>query len=166
MPYTAKLLVVGPPDGPQGQVVASISEVKVRSSARTASGEGTVPMDFGRVRISADLDLQLFGFERDRIGAVAEAVAPGVVGAILIAEDNDRHDPHYASAALDELATRGIPTVIALDGRSSDPGPVQAVLGAGDIPVIPYFTLDRATVKSMVVSALEAAVAAAEGSAA
>lgn len=167
MAATTKLLVVGPPEGPQGRFVSAISEVKVRSSARTATGEGTVPMDFGRVRIGVDLDLQLFGFDRDRVSVVADAVAPGIVGAVLLVGGEDTSDPHFASNALDELASRGVPVVLAIDGGESELAAVKNALNASsDMPVIPYANLDRDTVKSIVVAALGAAVSKAEGSAA
>lgn len=166
MQGAAKVLVVGPPDGPQGQFVSAISEVKVRSSARTASGEGTVPMDFGRVRLGIDLDLQLFGFDRDRVPIVADAVAPGVVGAVVIVGEDDKKDPHFASSALDELAARGIPAILAIDIKE-DPVAIRRALSASaSTPIVPYTKLNKASVKSVVVAVLEAAVQAAEGSAA
>lgn len=167
MVVSAKILVIGPPDGPQGQFVSSISEVKVRSSARTTSGDATVPMDFGRVRLAIDLDLQLFGFDRDRVSVVSEAVAPGVFGAVLLVGKQDEDDPHFAASALDELAGRGIPVVLAIDGLGSDPARViKALNNSAKTPAIHYTTLDKETVKTILVSVLEAAKSAAEGSAA
>lgn len=167
MMTAAKLLVIGPPDGPQGQFVSAISEVKVRSSARTTSGQETVPMDFGRVRLGIDLDLQLFGFERDRVSLVSDAVSPGIVGAVMIVGPGDFEDPHFAAQALDELAARGIPAVVAVDALAADPGSVKAALNGSDqTPIVHYKMLDKESVKSIVVAALEAAMQAAEGSAA
>lgn len=163
----AKILVIGPPDGPQGQFVLSISEVKVRSSARTTSGEDTVPMDFGRVRIGVDLDLQLFGFDRESIGLVADAVAPGIVGAVVLAGQDDEQDPYYTLAALDELSARGIPAVIALDALAAGSPKLSVELGTDKgLQVVPYRTLDKETVKALLLGLLEIAVLASEGSAA
>jgi signal recognition particle receptor subunit beta len=163
----AKILVIGPPEGPQSQFVSSICEVKVRSSARTTSGEDTVPMDFGRVRIGIDLDLQLFGFDRDRIGLVADAVAPGIVGAVVLSAQQDEEDPFYTLAALDELASRGITAVVAVDALATrSPKLSEELGGAARTQVVPYATLDKETVKSILLGVLEAAVLASEGSAA
>lgn len=168
MDTTAKILVLGPPEGPQGQFVSAVSEVKVRSSTRTtASGEGTVPMDFGRVRLGIDLDLQLFGFDRDRAGIVADAVAPGVLGAVILVSREDVEDPHFASTALDELSVRAIPSIVAIDDHLTEPAKVSEALRLSPgAPVATYATLDKETVKTILVQVLEAAMLISEGSAA
>lgn len=166
MTATAKMLVVGPPDGDQGALVSAISEVKVRSSARNPSGESFVPMDFGRVKISIDLDLQLFGFERDQVGVVTDAISPGIVGALLLIERQDLTDPHYAVQALIDLAERGIVTLIAVPADLHPGDVVEHLQVPPDVVVAPLPQVDRVSVKSLIVSLLEAAMAAAEGSAA
>lgn len=165
MSGAVKLLVVGPPDGPQGRFVSAISEVKVRSSARTPS-EATVPMDFGRLRLGIGLDLQLFGFERDRVSVVADAVSPGIIGAVVLLGEPDKTDPHFASAALDELSARGIPSVLAIDAEEDAGVLKQALSVASTAQIVPYKKLDKDSVKSVVVAVLEVAVQVAEGSAA
>ena len=166
MSGTAKVLVLGPPDGAQGAFVGTISQVKVRSSART-SGDGVIPMHFGRVRIEADLDLQIFGAERDQAAPVLDAISSGLVGAIILCDSNDIQDPHYAATALDELAQRGIPSVVVATGEEPDTEMVGRALNlSGNTPVIAHGLIDRDAVKSSIVSVLETALQLAEGSAA
>lgn len=167
MSESAKLLILGPPDGPHGAFVSSVSEVKIRSSARTPTGSavGFVPMDFGRVRIAIDLDLQLFGFERDQAGTVSDAVAPGIVGAILLIDEQDGVDPHYAARALDELSQRGIVTVIGITGAGIDSRNLLETLGAPDAKVVPVLDTERQTVKEAIVTVLEAALESEESAA-
>lgn len=161
---SAKLLVLGPPDGPQGEFVSAISEVKIRSSARTpsASPDDYVPMDFGRVQIAIDLDLQLFGFERDQISVVAAAVSPGIVGAILLVDEEDEIDPMFASRALDQLAALGVPTVLGLISANPNVEKLLASLGAEDLKTSSLPLIHRDLVKNAIVSVLEAALAAEE----
>lgn len=163
MSDTAKLLVLGPPAGPQSTFVSSISEVRVKSSTHNPSGQGFVPMDFGRVRLDSELDLQLFGFDRDQITTVADAVSPGIVGAVVFVTDPE--DPHYALAAMDELGRRRIPFVIAA-GEGVDDQALARSLAVDPSSVIPAGPLDREAVKAVVVRVLEEAMAVAEGSAA
>lgn len=167
MSTTAKLLVLGPPDGAQGAFVSAVSEVKVRSSARTptATGEGYVPMDFGRVRIALDLDLQLFGFERDQVGVVADAITPGIVGAVLLVDESDAEDPHYAAGALEQLAERGIPAIIGATGSTLDPIKMPDLLEAPDIRGVSLSEMDRGSVKQAILTVLEVALAAEESAA-
>ncbi|MGH9195736.1 MAG: hypothetical protein ACRD1T_08360 [Acidimicrobiia bacterium] len=167
MAESAKLLVLGPPDGGHSSFVSSVSEVKIRSSARTPTGsaEGFVPMDFGRVRIAIDLDLQLFGFERDQAAKVVDAVSPGIVGAILLVDQHDSVDPHYAARALDELSQRGIVTVLGVTEAGIDSGALARSLGAPESRVIFVLDTERETVKQAVLAVLEAALQAEESAA-
>src|SRR5918999_323702 len=109
---SAKLLVPGPPQGDQAAIVAAISEVKIQSSARKPTGSGFVPMDFGRLKVGGNLDLQLFGFDRDQVKVVGEAIAPGIVGALAVVNATDMLDPSAALASLAALDSIGATTVV------------------------------------------------------
>ena len=165
MSGTAKVLVLGPPDGAQGAFVGTISQVKVRSSARTA-GDGVIPMHFGRVKIEADLDLQIFGAERDQAVPVLDAISSGLVGAIILCDGDDVQDPHYAASALDELNQRGIPSLVVATGDEPDAQKVGNALNLSESSVVVHGLIDREAVKASLVSVLETALQAAQGSAA
>ncbi|MCA1839196.1 MAG: hypothetical protein ABR507_12690 [Actinomycetota bacterium] len=165
MTNTAKVLVLGPPDGPQGAFVGTVSQVKVRSSART-TGDGVIPMHFGRVRLESDLDLQIFGAERDQAAPVLDAIASGLVGAIVLFDEAERSDPHYAALALDELSQRGVPWIVVVWGDQPDPSVAADALNlTGVAPVVVYGQIDKESVKSSIVSVLETALVATEGAA-
>ena len=154
---SAKLLVPGPPDGDQSRIVSAISEVKIQSSARNPTGAGYVPMDFGRLKVGDDLDLQLFGFERDQVAVVTDAVAPGVVGALAVINAHDVLDPAEAVSALYGLASFGLTTVVV------GPSDFETSLLAGklNVPeshVFQYSQVDRKVVKAMILKVLDAAL--------
>ncbi len=166
MPTPAKLLIIGSPDGEHSRFVSAISEVKVKSSARKASGEGTVPMDFGRVRVDDEIDLQIFGVARDSVATIADAVSPGIIGAVLILGTDTVDDPHFSRQALDDLTERGLITVIATSRPSEDPGAVLAALGLPtNIAVVDLSVIDKQAAKQAILMLLEAALQAAESAA-
>lgn len=160
---SAKVLVLGGPGGAQGDFVAAISEVKVRSSTRSPKGEGFVPMDFGRLKLEDDLDLQVFGVERDRVEAILDSISPGIVGAIVLVDRRDLDDPHYSVTALEELSDKGIPALIA----TTDDTEAEALerLTNGNIS-ISLNMIDRTSAKSAIVTLLESVLESVEGSAA
>jgi signal recognition particle receptor subunit beta len=162
---TAKILVLGPPEGGQSDFVSAISEVKVRSSARTPTEGEFVPMDFGRVKLETEADLQLFGFARDHLDLVAEAISPGIVGAVFLASPGDIQEPHTARESIAALHLRGIPSMVAAP-PGADPRKLSEALDVPEMAVGSYDSLDRDAVKSMIVGVLELAVMAMEGSAA
>lgn len=163
---TAKVLVAGAPGGPQGRFVSAISEVKVRSSGRNPRAQGTVPMDFGRVKIAPDIDLQLFGLEREQVGVVADAVYPGVVGAVLLVDPKDEAGLSKTAQAINELSEREIPTVIATPDGTLSPAGLKRLGDHGKTPVVSCPTMERESVKKVLVALLEAAIEEATGSAA
>lgn len=160
----SKVLVLGPPDGLQDDFVTSISKVKVRSSARQASGEGVIPMLFGRVPLGDGLDLQLFGAERDQAPVVLDAISKGLIGAIVLVEPSDTIDPHYAASALDELASRSIPTVVLATGSDDIDAALRQALNLGEnLQALACHQVDREQVKRSLVAVLETALDLVEG---
>ena len=154
---SAKLLVPGPPQGDQAAIVAAISEVKIQSSARNPTGAGFVPMDFGRLKVGGDLDLQLFGFDRDQVQIVGEAVAPGIVGALAVVSANDMLDPSAALASLADLDSIGAPTVV-VGPSDFEPTLLADKMLVAESEVFQYDTIDRKVVKAMVLKVLEVAL--------
>lgn len=164
MNITPKILILGPPDGPQAKFVSEIAQIKVKSSARASSGNGFIPMQFGRVKLDNDADLQLFGAERDQTLSVIETISEGLVGAILLTDEYDLQDPHFASDALDELIGRRIPTIVGLTSKGITERDIEQGLGIPAGSVQSCIDLSREDIKLMLVAVLEAALRAAEGS--
>jgi hypothetical protein len=154
---SAKLLVPGPPQGDQSAIVAAISEVKIQSTARNPTGVGFVPLDFGRVKVGGDLDLQLFGFDRDQVHVVGEAVAPGIIGALSVINATDMLDASSALGALDALASIGTTTVV-VGPSDFEPSLVAEKLNVDESHVFQYGAVDRKVVKRMILKILEVAL--------
>lgn len=163
---SAKVLIIGGPGGRQGDFLNTISQVKIKSSAPARSGEGVIPMHFGRVQVGPDLDMQLFGADRDRVGEVIEAISPGIVGGIVLVDSTDTNDPHFTSEALDLMSQHGVPAVVVRTDPDVPSEGIERVLSLPAGSVGDCIGMEKEAVKQAVVSVLEAAVAMAEGSAA
>ena len=163
---SAKVLIVGGPGGRQGDFLNAISQVKIRSSAPSRSGEGVIPMHFGRVELGADLDMQFFGAERDRVSEIIEAISPGIVGGIILVDSADLEDPHFTSEALDLINHHGLPAIVVRTDPMVPTDGIESLLSLHAGSVGDCVDMDREAVKEIVVSLLQAAVAVAEGSAA
>lgn len=109
-------------------------------------------MDFGRLHIDETLDLQIFGVERDQVSAIVDAIAPGIVGAIVLADPSDVVDPHYTKEALDELGRRGISCIVA--SVNADTGRLSEALGSDD-PIILVKDITKDTAKDAILSLLQ-----------
>lgn len=165
MELSAKVLIVGGPSGKQGDFLNTISQVKIKSSAPSRSGDGVIPMHFGRVQLGPDLDLQLFGADRDRISEVIEAISPGVVGSIVLVDSADAGDPHLTAEALDQINHVGLPAVVVRTDDVAAEG-LEQVLSLPPGSISDCTQMDREDVKQVVLRLLESALQVVEGSAA
>jgi signal recognition particle receptor subunit beta len=160
MTTPVKVLVAGPEAGVQEEVISSISEVKIRSSARNPKNAQVVPMDLGRVKIGDEFDLQILGCLRDDVGVIEESVAPGILGAIVLMNAHDVLKPNDALSAVDALGDRELPTLVAA------PEDFEAQLLASQMRIEPtqlfqFPSINRNVVKHMLVRLIEVALDAA-----
>ncbi|HVE76242.1 MAG TPA: hypothetical protein VND22_05695 [Actinomycetota bacterium] len=157
MKKVPKVLVLGPAEGPQGEFVKVVSQVKVRSSAGT--GEGVVPMHFGRIRFSEGLDLQVYGADRERVEVVVEALRVGLIGGLVLFSAQDLESPEEFRSAVAHLRKSGIPLTAAAIGNSIDKQAATESLGLHGLRVLNLNSLDKETVKAALLTVLEGALA-------
>lgn len=163
---TAKVLILGPPEGSQGLFVSEIGQMKIRSTTRNPSSEEVIPMHFGKVRLAEGLDLQLFATERDRGRAVIDALSPGLLGSILLVDWKDVGDPHFVAETLDLLAQAGISCVVACDPSVKDAEALELALGLKPSSTIRLSSWDKDQIKNVLITLLESVIGGAQGSAA
>ncbi|SER23008.1 hypothetical protein SAMN04487983_101318 [Streptomyces sp. yr375] len=93
----------------------------------------TVALDFGRITISADLVLYLFGTPgQQRFWFMWNDLAVGALGAVVLI---DVRRPESSFAAIDFFERRGIPFVVAVNGfDGSHPYPTEEIRESLTLP--------------------------------
>src|SRR5512133_325374 len=94
---SVKIVVTGPFNAGKTTFIKAVSEISVLSTERrvsdgTAWGEGetTVAMDFGRITVSDDVVLYLFGTPgQERFSFMWETLSEGMLGFVLLVDAED-----------------------------------------------------------------------------
>lgn len=102
---SVKVVVTGPFNAGKTTFIKSVSEITVLSTERQVSGisgegrgETTVAMDFGRITVSDDVVLYLFGTPgQERFSFMWETLSEGMLGFVLLVDATD--DDSFADAA-------------------------------------------------------------------
>jgi hypothetical protein len=95
---SVKVVVTGPFNAGKTTFIKSVSEITVLSTEREVSevsgegsGETTVAMDFGRITVSDDIVLYLFGTPgQARFSFMWETLSEGMLGFVLLVDALDR----------------------------------------------------------------------------
>lgn len=126
----------------------------------------TVALDFGRITISPELVLYLFGTPgQDRFWFMWDELAEGAIGAVVLA-DTRRLETCFP--AVDFFERRGIPFVIGVncfDGREEyTPDEVRSALDIGArVPVLLADVRERSSCKELLITLAEHAITMASG---
>ncbi|MET0237479.1 MAG: ATP/GTP-binding protein [Kibdelosporangium sp.] len=173
IPNAVKILVAGGFGVGKTTMVAAVSEIAPLSTEEllTEAGVGvddlagienkrttTVALDFGRITISPELILYLFGTPgQGRFWFMWDELAYGCLGAVVLA-DTRRLDTCFP--AIDFFERRGVPFVIAVncfDGATAyDVNEVRDALDVGpDVPIALTDARDRASAKEVLITLVE-----------
>ncbi|MFJ3788668.1 ATP/GTP-binding protein [Kitasatospora hibisci] len=152
-----KIVVVGGFGVGKTTLVGSVSEIRPLTTEETMTQEGagvddlagverktstTVAMDFGRISISEELVLYVFGTPgQERFWFLWNGLFEGALGAVVLV---DTRRLEVSFEVIGRLEDRGVPFVVAVNAFPESPAhPVDELRAALDLtPEVPIITCD------------------------
>ena len=175
-PTAIKILIAGGFGVGKTTMVGAVSETRPLRTEEVLTAESigvddtsgveaktttTVAMDFGRITISDDLVLYLFGTPgQDRFWFVWDELALGAVGAVVLADTRRLAD---CFPSVDYFERQGIPFVVAVNffegSRNYELKEVQHALNLDpDVPVLLCDARERTSSKQVLIALIEHAM--------
>lgn len=165
---SVKVVVTGPFNAGKTTFIKSVSEITVLSTERQVSdtsgegsGETTVAMDFGRITVSDDVVLYLFGTPgQARFSFMWETLSEGMLGFVLLVDTTEPSTFEDARGMIEFFTERSdVPFVVAANKVGPDDvdmiREVRAQLELADkVPLLPVDARDRDSVKAVLLGLL------------
>ena len=167
---TVKMVISGAVNAGKTQFIRAISEIEVVSTEKRASddtknikdsGQTTVAMDFGRISISDDLVLHLFGTPgQKRFDFMWEILSEGMLGLIVLVDSTRPETFRETNRIVDFFtAQRDAPYVIAANKQDHEnawsPDELRLALRLSpEVKIVPCVATDRNMVKNVLLELL------------
>ncbi|MBA4370253.1 MAG: GTP-binding protein [Coriobacteriaceae bacterium] len=165
---SVKVVVTGPFNAGKTTFIKAVSEITVLSTERQVSdvagegsGETTVAMDFGRITISDDVVLYLFGTPgQERFSFMWETLSEGMLGFVLLVDATDGDSFEDAKSMIGFFTDMSdVPFVVAANKVAADDtatiASVRGQLGLADeVPLLPVDARDKDSVKAVLLGLL------------
>jgi hypothetical protein len=165
---SVKVVVTGPFNAGKTTFIKAVSEITVLSTERQisdvsgeGSGETTVAMDFGRITVSDDVVLYLFGTPgQERFSFMWETLSEGMLGFVLLV---DAEDPDTFPDAISMIRffrnMSDVPFVVAANKVPADDLETLRQTRASleldhEIPLLPVDARDKESVKAVLLGLL------------
>jgi len=172
IPVALKILIAGGFGVGKTTMVGSVSEIRPLQTEEVLTGadgyddtsgvEGkrttTVTMDFGRITITEDLQLYLFGTPgQDRFWFLWDELSQGALGAVVLADTRRLAD---CFPSIDYFEQRGTPFVVAVNcfdtERRFGPEAVSRALDLDtDVPVVQFDAREPHAARNVLIELVE-----------
>jgi len=171
IPVALKILIAGGFGAGKTTMVGSVSEIRPLQTEEVLTGaegaddtsgvEGkrttTVTMDFGRITITEDLQLYLFGTPgQDRFWFLWDELSQGALGAVVLADTRRLAD---CFPSIDYFEQRGTPFVVAVncfDDRRFGADAVSRALDLDpDVPVVEFDAREPVAARNVLIELVE-----------
>ena len=165
---SVKVVVTGPFNAGKTTFIKAVSEITVLSTERQVSdgsgegsGETTVAMDFGRITISDDVVLYLFGTPgQERFSFMWETLSEGMLGFVVLVDALSEDSIKEAVSMIGFFTDMSdVPFVVAANKVAADDADtLNALRGrlelSEDVALLPVDARDRESVKSVLLGLL------------
>jgi signal recognition particle receptor subunit beta len=165
---SVKVVITGPFNAGKTSFIKAVSEITVLSTERQVSdsssegdGETTVAMDFGRITVSDDVVLYLFGTPgQARFSFMWETLSEGMLGFVLLVDAKDPTTFDDAKGMIDFFTSMSdVPFVVAANKVAPDDAEVlrrvRDDLGLPEIvPLLAVDARSRDSVKAVLLGLL------------
>jgi small GTP-binding protein len=165
---SVKIVITGPFNAGKTSLIKAVSEITVLSTERQVSdassegdGETTVAMDFGRITVSDDVVLYLFGTPgQARFSFMWETLSEGMLGFVLLVDAQDLATFEDAKGMIDFFTSMSdVPFVVAANKVAPDDadalGRVREELQLPEnVPMLPVDARSRDSVKAVLLGLL------------
>lgn len=174
---SVKVVITGPFNAGKTTFIKTISEITVLSTERQVSDtssetgdETTVAMDFGRITVTDDVVLYLFGTPgQERFSFMWETLSEGMLGFVVLTDAENAATFDDAKEILRFFQTLSdVPYVVAVNRADREDEELMSTirrdLGLPDsIRLVPCDALDRESVKHVLLTLLYTIVESNEG---
>ena len=165
---TVKMVISGAVNAGKTQFIRAISEIEVVSTERKASddtkllkGETTVAMDFGRITLSDDLVLRLFGTPgQKRFDFMWEILSEGMLGLIVLVDSTRPETFRETNRIIDFFTSqRDAPYVVAANKQDHEnawaPDELRLALRLpAHVKIVPCVATQKDSVKNVLLELL------------
>lgn len=165
---SVKVVVTGPFNAGKTTFIKAVSEITVLSTERQVSdvsgeggGETTVAMDFGRITVSDDVVLYLFGTPgQERFSFMWETLSEGMLGFVLLVDAKAPETIEDARSMIEFFTEMSdVPFVVAGNKVGADDTQMlrelRAELRLADkVPLLPVDARDKDSVKAVLLGLL------------
>ena len=165
---SVKVVITGPFNAGKTTFIKSVSEITVLSTEREISptageggGETTVAMDFGRITVSDDVVLYLFGTPgQARFSFMWETLSEGMLGFVLLVDADANKTYDDAREMIRFFTERSdVPFVVAANNATADDiQELQALRSHLELPdstsLLPVDATSRDSVKAVLLGLL------------